>query len=64
MKRLHEVVQRVCSGTLDRFVPKPSEKSAQADLLISIRIFKNEDQTKEFWSDQKQSTKNEIPEEA
>ena len=63
MEIFREDVQRVCSGTSDRFLPEPSQKSIQADLLITIITFKNVVRWKEFWWDQKQSTKNEIPEE-
>ena len=38
---VHYDVQRVYSVTLDRFIPESPQKSAQSDLLISIRRFKN-----------------------
>ena len=41
LKNHHKDVQRVCSGTLDYFVPEPSQKYVQADLLIALRRFKN-----------------------
>ena len=56
MEKLRQEVQRVCSGTSDRFVPEPSRKAVQADILIVIRRFKNVVRWKEFWRDQKQST--------
>ena len=56
VKNLRQEVQRICSGTSDRFVPEPSRKAVQADILIVIRIFKNVVRWKEFWRDQKQST--------
>ena len=65
MKNLRQEVQRVCSGTSDRFVPEPSRKVVQSDILIAIRSFKNVVRKKKFWRDQKQSTKpeeNEIEE--
>ena len=62
MENLREEVQRVCSGTLDRFFPEPSEKSVQYDILVTIRRFKNVVRRKEFWCDQKQSTKTELNE--
>ena len=55
-----EEVQRVCSGTSDWFVPEPSQKAVQADILIAIRRFKNVVRWKEFWRDQKQSTEPEV----
>ena len=58
MENICEEVQRVCSGTSDRFVPEPSQKYVQYDLLIAIRIFKNVFWWKEFWRDQKQSIEN------
>ena len=60
MENLREEVQHVCSGTSDRFVPEPSRKSFQADILIAMRRFKNVVRWKEFWRDQKQSTETEI----
>ena len=63
MENLCQEVQRVCSGTSDRFVPELSQKYVQADILISIRIFKNVVRWKEFWRDQKQSTEPEAIEE-
>ena len=65
IKNLRQEVQRVCSGTSDRLVPEPSQKSVQSDILLAIRRFKNVARWKEFWRDQKQSTKpeeNEIEE--
>ena len=62
MENLRQEVQRVCSGTLDRFVPEPSRKAVQADILIAIRSFKNVVRWKEFWRDQKQSTEPEANE--
>ena len=41
MENLRNEVQRVCSGTSDRFVPETSRKSVQADILIAMRRFKN-----------------------
>ena len=66
MENLCQEVQRLCSGTSDRFVPEPSQKAVQADILNAIRRFKNVVRWKEFWCDQKQSSKpeeNEIEEE-
>ena len=63
MENLPQEVQRVCSGTSDRFVPEPSRKAVQADILIAIRRLKNVVRWKEFWRDQKQSTKPEANEE-
>ena len=57
VKNLRQDVQRICSGTSDRFVPEPSRKAVQADILIVFRRFKNVVRWKEFWRDQKQSTK-------
>ena len=62
MENLREEVQRVCSGTTERFVPEPSQKSVQTDILIAMRRFKNVVRWKEFWRDQKQSTKTELQE--
>ena len=62
MENLREV-QRVWSGTSDWFVPEPPQRSVQADLIIYISIMKNVVWWKSFWCDQKQSTKNERPEE-
>ena len=60
MENIRKEVQRVCSGTSDQFVPEPSQKSVQADILIAIIRFKNVMRWKEFWRDQKQSTKPEV----
>ena len=62
MENLREEVQRIYSGTSDQFVPKPSRKSVQADILIAIRRFKTMVRWKEFWRDQKQSTRTELNE--
>ena len=56
MENIRQEVQHVCSGTSDWFVPEPSWKAVQADILIAIRRFKNVVRWKEFWNDQKQST--------
>ena len=60
MENIRKEVQRVCSGTLDRFVPETSQKSVQADILISMLRFKNVVRWKEFWREQKQSTETEL----
>ena len=60
MENLCEEVQRLYSGTSDRFVPETSPKSVQADILIAIRRFRNVVRWKEFWRDQKQSTKTDL----
>ena len=60
MENLRKEVQRICSGTSDWFVPEPSQKSVQADILIAMRRFKNLVRWKESWRDQKQSTKTEL----
>ena len=59
---LREEFQRVCSGTSDRFVSEPSQKSVQDHLLISMRRFKNVVRWKEYWRDQKQWTETEVNE--
>ena len=41
MENIHEEVQHVCIGTLDRFVPEPPQKYIQAGLIIATRRFKN-----------------------
>ena len=60
IENLREEVQHVCSGTSDRFVPEPSQKAVQADILNAIRRFKNVVRWKEFWRDQKKSTETEL----
>ena len=62
MENLREEVQHVCSGTSDRFVPGPYQKAVLADILIAMRRFKNVVRWKEFWNDQKQSTKTKLNE--
>ena len=62
MENLREGFQRVCSETSDQFVPEPSLKYVQADILIAMIRFKNVVRWKEFWNDQKQSTKAELQE--
>ena len=62
MENLRQEVQRVCIGTSDRFVPEPSWKSVQADIIIATIRFKNVVRWKEFWRDQKQSTEPEANE--
>ena len=62
MENISKDIQHVCSGTSDWFVPEPSQKYVQADIRIAIRRFKNVLRWKEFWSDQKQSTKTELNE--
>ena len=67
MENLRQMVQKLCSGTSDRFVPEPYQKYVQSDILIAIRGFKNVVRWKEFWRDQKKSTEpeeNEIEEES
>ena len=63
MENLRQEVERVCSGTSDRFVPEPSQKAVQSDILIAVRRFKNMLWWKEFWRDQKQLTEPEANEE-
>ena len=41
MENICKEVQRVFSGTSDRFIPELSQKYAQADLQIDLRIFEN-----------------------
>ena len=60
MENLCKEVQRVCSGTSDRFVPEPSQKYVQADIPIAIRRFMNVLRWKEFWWNKKQSTEPEV----
>ena len=62
MQNLRDEVERVCSGTSDRFIPETSQKSVQSDIIIAMRRFKNVVMWKEFWRDQKQSTKTELNE--
>ena len=62
-ENLRKEVQHVCSGTSDWFVPEPSQKYVQDDILIAIRRFKNVVRWKKFWRNQKQSTKTESNEE-
>ena len=63
IENIRKEVQRVCSGTSDRFVPESSRKAVQDDILIAIRRFKNVVRWKEFWRNEKQSTKPEVNEE-
>ena len=63
IENLRQEVQHIFSGTSDRFVPEPSRKAVQADILIAIRRFKNVVRWKEFWRNQKQSTEPEANEE-
>ena len=53
MENLREEVQRICSGTSDRFVEEPYRKSVQADILIEMRRFNNVVMRKELWRDNK-----------
>ena len=62
-ENIPEEVQRVCSGTSDWFFPEPQQKYIQDDILIALRRFNNVVRWKEFWSEQKQSTKIELHEE-
>ena len=62
MENLRKEVQRICSGTSDRFVPEPYQNSVQADILIAIRRFNNVMRWKGLWRDQKQSTEPEVNE--
>ena len=62
MENIRKEVQRVWSGTSDRFVPEPYWNSVQVDILISTRRFQNVVRWKEFWRDQKQSTETELQE--
>ena len=62
MENISKAIQHVFSENLDRFVPEPSRKSVQADILIAIRRFKNVVRWKEFWRDQNKSTKTELNE--
>ena len=63
MENIRKEVQHVFSGISDRFVSEPYQKSVQSNILIAIRRFKNVVRWKEFWRDQKQSTKTELNEE-
>ena len=62
-ENLLEEVQHLCSGTSDRLVQEPTQRSVQADMLIAIRHFKNLVRRKELWCKKKQSTKTELNEE-
>ena len=62
MENISKAIQHVFSENLDRFVPEPSQKYFQAKIIIAIRRFKNVVRWKEFWRDQKQSTKTELNE--
>ena len=62
IENLRERVQRVCSGTSDRFVLEPSQKAVQADMIIATRRLKNVARWKEFWRDQKLPTETELNE--
>ena len=44
-----EAVLNLCNGTSTEYVPTPSLRSIQADLLIGLRQFKNSVRWKEFW---------------
>ena len=33
-------IQRICSGTSDRFIPEPSQKYVQDDILVAMSRFK------------------------
>ena len=44
-----EAVLNICNGTSTKYVPAPSRRSIQADLLIGLRQFKNSVRWKEFW---------------
>ena len=39
MENLYEDIQLICNVTSDGFVPEQSQKSVQADKLVSIRRF-------------------------
>ena len=62
MENICQEVQQVCSGTSDRFVPEPSLKDVQSDILIVMRGFNNVVRWKQFWRDQKQSTETKLNE--
>ena len=55
-------IQRICSDNSERFVPEPSRKSVQEDILIAMRRFKHVVMWKESWHDQKQWTKTYLQE--
>ena len=44
-----EAFLNLCNGTLTKYIPAPSLRSIQADLLIGLRQFKNSVRWKEFW---------------
>lgn len=44
-----EAVLHLVNGTSNKYVPAPSRRLIQADLLIGIRQFKNSVRWKEFW---------------
>ena len=60
MENIREEVQHVCIETSDRLNPETSRKSVQANILLSMIRFNNVVRWKEFWRDQKQSTKTEL----
>ena len=62
MENLRKEVQCIYSGTLDWFYLEPYQKSVQSDILVAMIRFKNVVRQKEFWCDQKQSSKNKLTE--
>ena len=44
-----EAILNICNGTLTKYIPAPSCRSIQADLLIDLRQFKTSVGWKEFW---------------
>ena len=44
-----EAVLHLVNGTLNKYIPAPSHRLIQADLIIGIRQFKNSGRWKEFW---------------
>ena len=63
MENIHKEVQDICSGISDRFIPEPSQKYSQNDLIGAPRRFNNVVWWEELWQYQKKSTENESSEE-
>ena len=44
-----EAVLNLCNGTSTKYVPAPSRRSIQTDLIIGLRQFKHSVRWKEVW---------------
>ena len=60
LDNLSEEVLSLCNETSFKYVPEPSNDENLADLLVSLKRFKNSARWKEFWRNKTDSLDNEL----